>query len=153
MRQLLIVGLFGVAVAAAAAGVAYTADDKDRPAGHDHHAGHFISCAKECRDCALMCDTCAAHCANMLAEGKKEHKTTLQTCQDCSSVCTAAACITAKAGPFSDVICQACAEACKRCGDACGRFKDDEHMKKCADECRTCEKACRDMLEHVGHAK
>ena len=49
----------------------------------------------------------------------------------------------------SDLICQACAEACARCGEACEAHPEDAHMKKCAEECRKCEKACREMLEHV----
>jgi hypothetical protein len=151
MRLFLSAGFVAVAAAAASLGVRSTAaDDK---ATHSGHAAHFISCAKECRDCALMCDTCAAHCANLLAEGKKEHKATLETCQDCSAICTAAAAITAKAGPFADVICTACEEACKRCAAACDKHRDDEHMKKCAEQCRTCEKACREMLGYIGHGK
>jgi hypothetical protein len=114
------------------------------------HAAEFTDCAKACGQCALACDQCADHCGAMLAEGKKDHLTTLRTCQDCASVCGSAACITAKGGPFSDLICKACADACKRCGDECEKRSSDPVMKKCADECRRCEKACREMLKHVG---
>ena len=148
MRKLTALALFGAAALALAAGVAHTAAQESK---HDPHAAHFIDCAKECHHCALLCDTCATHCAHMIADGHKEHMTTLQTCQDCSSICASAANVTAKGGPFSDLICTACAEACKRCGEACAQFPHDEHMKKCAEACKTCEKACRDMLEHVGH--
>lgn len=120
---------------------------EDKP--HEH-AAHYLECAKACDDCARMCESCAAHCGNLLMQGKKEHFETLRTCQDCASFCSAASAITAKGGPFSDLICQSCADACKRCGDACAKFPDDEHMKKCAEECRRCEKACREMLQHLG---
>jgi hypothetical protein len=151
MRRFLAAALLGGAILTVTLGVAYTsAQDK---AKHDQHAAHFVQCANECADCAVVCDSCATHCANLIAQGHKEHLKTLQTCQDCSSICESAADITAKGGPFSDLICQACAEACKRCGDACAQFPNDEHMKKCADQCRKCEKACRDMLQHIGHAK
>ena len=77
---------------------------------------------------------------------------TLKTCLDCATFCRAASGIVAKHGPFSDLICQACADACKRCGDAREKHgKDDPVMKACADEFRKCEKACRDMLTHLGH--
>lgn len=119
------------------------ADAEDHP-----HATAFEQCARACNDCELICDMCAAHCAEFVAEGKKEHLTTLQTCQDCATHCSAAACIVARKGPFSDTICQACAEACKRCGAECEKLKDDPMMQKCAEECRKCEKACREMLKH-----
>jgi hypothetical protein len=116
------------------------------------HAKHFMDCAKACDDCARVCDACGAHCVRLVAEGKKEHVETVRTCQDCATVCSAAARVTARTGPFSDTICQACADACKRCGDACEKHAADPVMKQCADECRKCEKACRDMLAHARQA-
>jgi hypothetical protein len=84
----------------------------------------------------------------MIAEGQKQHLQTLRTCQDCATLCSSASCVVAKSGPFSDLICTACAEACKRCGDACAKHAEhDPIMKQCADECKRCEKACRDMLK------
>ncbi len=110
----------------------------------------FLDCATACSDCARVCDTCEAHCANLLAEGRKEHLSTLRTCQDCAAICSAAARVVAKNGPFTDLICTACADACKRCGDACRKHAEhDTIMKKCAEECDHCEKACRDMLKGV----
>jgi len=126
----------------------HAADDKT--GGHDHHAMAFETCAKACGDCQRECDSCAHHCAHLVAQGKKDHLKSLQTCQDCATHCSAAACITARQGPFSDLICKACAEACDRCGATCEKFPDDEHMKKCAQECRKCEKACKEMLQHTG---
>src|SRR5262245_24744154 len=123
-------------------------DGSARPAD-DKHAHAFDACAKACGDCQRACDSCATHCARLVAEGKKEHFKTLQTCQDCATHCSAAAGIVARMGPFADLICKACAEACARCGKECDRFPDDKHMAACARECRQCEKACRDMLTHV----
>lgn len=105
----------------------------------------FLSCAKACDDCARICDTCTAHCTKLLAEGKQEHHDTMRLCQDCSTVCSATARVIAKDGPMSDLMCTACADACKRCGDACQKFAADPMMKQCAEECRRCEKACREM--------
>jgi len=115
----------------------------------DPKMSHFLDCSKACDDCARFCDLCANHCAKLISEGKKEHLHTLKTCQDCSEICTAASRVVAKFGPFSDLICTACADACKRCGDECEKHQSDPMMKKCAEECRKCEKACRDMLKHA----
>jgi hypothetical protein len=92
---------------------------------------------------------CATHCAHRLHEGRKEHLTTLMTCQDCATVCSAAAQIVARGGPHSGPICECCAKVCDLCGTACEKFPDDEHMKACADECRKCEKACKAMDKHM----
>ena len=143
-RKLLgLVPLVALALGVCAATAEEKKGDKDR------HGSAFMDCAKACGMCAGMCDACSAHCARMLADGKKDHLTTLRTCLDCATICGAAACVTARGGPFSDTICTACAEACKRCGDACEKHKDDDIMRRCTEECRKCEKACRAMLKHT----
>lgn len=112
----------------------------------------FWDCSKACDDCGRVCTACGAHCANLIADGHKEHAETMRTCQDCASICKAAGAVTARVGPYSDVICTACAEACKRCGEACSKHAaHDAIMKKCQEECVACEKACREMLKHTGH--
>jgi len=90
----------------------------------------------------------------MLAQGKKEHRTTLETCQDCAAHCSAAASITARQGPMSDTICKACAEACSRCAKECEKHAaHDAEMKRFGEECRRCEQACRTMLTHLSGAR
>src|SRR5262245_24153219 len=148
MRKMTVGALAGVAALAGFVCLPLTADEPKSTRG-DHHAA-FMDCAKECGQCALACDACAAHCGRLIADGMKDHLKTMQTCQDCASVCGSAACITARGGPFSDLICTACADACKRCGEACDAHGNDRMMKKCADECRQCEKACREMVKHTG---
>jgi hypothetical protein len=113
----------------------------------DPRMAQFLDCARACQDCARTCDLCTVQCARLVAEGKKEHLTTLATCADCASICASAASVTTRNGPLSDLICASCADACKRCGDACEKFGSDAIMKQCADECRRCEKACRTMLK------
>jgi len=117
------------------------------PSKVDPEMPFFLVCAKACDDCARMCETCSSHCARLLTEGKKEHQITFQLCQDCAAVCDAAGRITAKDGPMSQLICAACADACKRCGDECEKHADDPMMKHCALECRKCEKVCREMIK------
>src|SRR3569623_948135 len=79
-------------------------------AAEEKPATPFDECAKACNDCQRACDACSTHCARLMADGKKEHMSTLQTCQDCATHCSAAASIVSRQGPFSDVICTACAE-------------------------------------------
>lgn len=144
----------GLFAAALFAGSMVAADDKRSPgAGDEKHAAVFMECAKACDDCKRSCDMCGAHCAKLVAEGQKMHLETMRTCQDCAALCSAASCIVAKHGPFSDVACTACADACKRCGDACEKHAShDKVMKQCAEECRKCEKACREMVKHAAPA-
>lgn len=151
MSRLSLAALLGVAAAGLIGLGATRAQDSKSPAQpkHGDHAKHFLDCAKACDDCARVCEACSAHCLKLVAEGKREHVETAKTCQDCATVCAAASAITARTGPFSDTICQACADVCKRCGDACEKHASDPMMKQCADECRRCEKACRDMLAHT----
>ena len=151
-REFAVTGLSAVAMAAMQGSL--LAQPKSKDAGAAHHAEHdemLQACAKSCSDCQRACDTCATHCAHQLADGKKEHLSTLMSCRDCAIVCAAAAQIVSGGGPLSAVICEACATACAECAKACDKFPDDKHMKECAEECRKCEKACRLMLKHAGH--
>jgi Domain of Unknown Function (DUF326) len=110
------------------------------------HAAHFDACAKACADCMRSCESCAHHCAQMIADGKKEHMTTLGTCVDCAEICATAAKIVSHQGPMVFTICEACAKACDDCAVACEKFPTDDHMKECAKACRDCAKACKEML-------
>jgi hypothetical protein len=143
-RYFFIVGSFGV-VALALVGANIPAVGQVQRAGGEKHA-HFMKCAEECNNCQRICEACAAHCAHLMEQGKKEHHHTMQTCQDCATHCSAAASITARHGPFSDTICKACMEACARCAKECERHSSDAEMKRCAEECRRCEQVCRDMI-------
>jgi hypothetical protein len=100
-------------------------------------------CAKACSDCQRECDLCATHCAHLLAEGKKDHLSTLMHCRDCAICCAACSHVCASGGPLSAVMADCCAKCCEHCAKACEAFPDDKHMKKCAEECRKCETACK----------
>jgi len=117
----------------------------------EHMHGPFSACARACADCALECDSCHAHCAHLVAEGKKDHVKTMALCNDCGLVCSTAAQITARHGPLAATTCEACARACDACGAACAKFEHDDHMQRCARACKACAKACRDMIKHAGH--
>ncbi len=157
MRSLFSRAALAVAAAVALLGAGFAQDQPGKPTGaregKGSHAGAFEHCAKACNDCGRACDACGAHCAELIAKGHKEHLATLQTCQDCATHCAAAACITARQGPFTDLICKACAEACKSCGEACEQHKQDPVMRRCAEECRRCERACKEMLKHTDQGR
>jgi hypothetical protein len=51
---------------------------------------------------------------------------------------------------MSELICQACADACAKCAKECRTHgSDDKAMAACAAECDKCEKACREMLKQI----
>ncbi len=118
-------------------------------AGQASHHETLHACAQACSECQRQCDACATHCGRLIAEGKHDHLTTLMTCQDCATICVAAAQVVSRGGPFSELICQACADACARCGRQCDKFADDEPMRACAAACRKCEAACREMAKEL----
>jgi len=91
-------------------------------------------CAKACSDCQRVCDLCATHCANLLADGKKEHLSCLMHCRDCATCCAACSQVCASGGPLSAVMADCCAKCCDHCAKACEAFPDDKHMKACAEE-------------------
>jgi hypothetical protein len=147
-------GIVGMGLMALLVVAAAVAQQPTKPTGvHKEHDEGMQACAKACSDCQRACDMCATHCGHMLAEGMKEHVSTLMTCQDCADICAAASQVVARGGPFSGIICQSCADACAACAKECEKFSKDEHMTACAKECRKCEKACRDMVKHDGHSK
>ena len=144
-REFATAGLAAGAMAAMHGGAARAAEHGD----HGHGKEKLDECAEACAECQVECNSCATHCLSMLKEGKKEHFETAQTCLDCATICAAASEVVARGGPFADLICTACADACEKCAKACEEFPDDKHMKKCAEECRECEKECRAMLGSV----
>jgi len=114
-RRTLLTGLISVGFLVLG-GNFLTADDKKVD---DKHAAHFEQCAKACTDCLRECESCAHHCAHLVAAGKKDHLRTLGTCADCADVCTAAAKVVARHGPLTSTICESCAKACAACAVEC----------------------------------
>lgn len=132
--------------------VTRTPGDPAAAGGKKHagdHAAHMQQCAKACADCMRECDMCARYCADLVAQGKKDHLHTLGTCLDCAEFCASAARIVSRNGPMVNTICEACAKACDVCGAACEKHSGDAHMQRCAKACRDCAAACREMLKHA----
>jgi hypothetical protein len=148
-RYLLLGTLLASALVLAAFGTAGRAEDKEHK--HDEHSD---KCAKACATCLLECESCAHHCAHLVAKGEKEHLRTLGTCADCGDVCALAAKVVARKGPTAVTVCEACAKVCDECAKACEEVgPKDEHMKRCAKACKDCAAACREMIKHAGHHK
>src|SRR5215471_13063196 len=101
--------LAGLSAAAWGAMQAVAGADEKEAAGATADSETFEACAKACSDCQRICDSCATHCAELLNKGEHHHFNTLMSCQDCADVCSAAAQIVARKGPFADLVCQACA--------------------------------------------
>jgi hypothetical protein len=129
-------------------GLGWTRADEPKVAPPHHHAtAEMEACMKECARCAKECASCLNHCIQLVADGKKEHVTTLRTCNDCGDMCAMAAKMIARDGAFANLMCAACAKACDGCGAECAKFPHDEHMSKCAQACKDCAKACRAMVK------
>ena len=143
-REFAAAGLSAIAVAALQG--TSIADEPDEHRTHHRDAGRLKKCAEACSACQRECDSCGSHCAMKLKEGSAKHAETLATCQDCADICSAASQIVSRGGPFAELICNVCADACAKCASACDKFRDDKHMRECAAECRRCEKACREMV-------
>ncbi len=138
--------------AALVLGLSIAARADDRPAApHVHRSPAMQKCIEACLACTNQCATCFVHCTNLVAEGKKEHVSTLKTCVDCGDVCAVAAKIMARDGALVGPVCEGCALACDACAAACEKHPNDEHMKACAAACRDCAKACREMEKSIGH--
>lgn len=149
-REFAVAGVTAAALLALRTAASAEEPGKAREAPHGSgHGDEFDACAKACSDCQRRCDSCSLHCAHRVAEGKKVHLTTLQTCLDCADICGMAAQLVSRRGPFMHLACSTCAEACARCAVECEKFPDDKHMKMCGEECRRCEKACREMVKQA----
>ena len=80
-RELLTAALAALILAGAASA------DKDTGKKKTMKSSAHDACAKACFHCERLCESCATHCAHLLAQGKKEHTRTLATCRDCAKAC------------------------------------------------------------------
>ena len=109
---------------------AHEGQTQEKKVDHMEHNAMMQSCAKACSDCQRMCDHCATHCANLLADGKKEHLASLMHCQDCGTCCAACSQVCARGGPLSAVM----ADCCAKCCDHCAKRSEERRVGK---ECRS----------------
>lgn len=109
------IGILALALAIVGLVFAQEGQTQEKKVVHMEHNEMMQACAKACSDCQRACDTCSTHCTHMLHEGKKEHLKALTNCQDCATVCVAAAQIVARGGPHSVLISESCAKSCEQC--------------------------------------
>ena len=109
------------------------------------HADMYGICVKACTDCQASCSACVKHCEGMIKAGNAAHGKSKKLAEDCRDICAAAAKLTARKGPMSAAICDACAKACDACGAECVKYPDMKTMQDCVKSCKACAKACRAM--------
>ena len=115
---------------------------------HIHMDKAHDDCLKACADCAKSCEMMFHHCFKLTAQGHKEHAKSARIALDCAEFCGLSARLIARMSPLMGLSCTACAEACKKCGDECGK-SDMAEMKACAEVCRKCEQSCREMAANM----
>jgi hypothetical protein len=115
------------------------------------HSAHFLKCAKMCTDCQIQCDSCFAHCKDLVTQGKKEYASTMELCVDCGECCKLAAALSARKSPLAADACECCMKACNQCAAACEKYPNDQHMADCAKSCRACAASCKEMVQHLKH--
>src|SRR4051812_37477385 len=99
MNRRVVLGGLAAALLGLLGGPGLTARAEDKPAAHkDHLHGQAAKCARACADCMLACESCAHHCAHLVAEGKKDPLRAVGTCADCGELCAAAAKVVARHG-------------------------------------------------------
>jgi hypothetical protein len=116
-----------------------------------HAQRHSTKCAKASADCQLKCEENFHHCAELVAQGKKDHAAAMYLSLDCAELCATTARLTGRQSPLALIACEACAKACDACAAACEKHGQDEHMKACAAACRACARECRTTITHLGH--
>jgi hypothetical protein len=106
-------------------------------------------CIKACRDCAIVCTSCAD--ADLGESDVQELVRCIRLCLDCADVCDATGRVVTRQ-TASDVgvvraAVQACLVACRASRAECERHAEHhEHCRLCAQVCRRCEEACDDLL-------
>ena len=64
--------------------------------------------------------------------------------RSCAYICAFAAHEMARQSPFTEKVCQLCAQICEACAAECGKHEHD-HCQQCAEACRRCAEACLSM--------
>lgn len=134
------------------AGLEAPAQDKGAPdKASTHTRRHFQKCAKLCADCMTQCEANFRHCADLVADGRKDHARAMHLSNDCAELCAMAARLAARMSPLAFPTAEACAKACDSCATECEKHTSEEQMRTCAQACRDCAKECRTMISHIGH--
>lgn len=139
--------MFSLATAALALFAVTSSASVAAPANDSPHASHMLKCATVCADCQVQCDSCFAHCAKLVGEGKTDHAKCMRLCVDCAECCKMCASLCARQSDLCAHACECCAKCCDDCATACEKFPDDKVMAACAKSCRNCAKECTAMAK------
>ena len=100
------------------------------------------ACIDSCVKCAQICQECLTMC--LQEADVKARVNCIKTLQDCSEICTTAACYMSRSSMNIMELCNACATVCEKCATECYAFKD-QHCQTCADTCKECASQCMSM--------
>jgi hypothetical protein len=132
--------------AATAAGLTTVAAAREARAAQGGKDDLHDRCAKNCADTMNACNKGFHHCYRQVAEGKKEHASTMHLCVDCADICGTAAALVARMSPLMLHTCKAAADCCEGLLAQCEKLNDPE-MKSVVEACGSCAKSCREMVE------
>ncbi len=110
-------------------------------------AALYSKCSRACAACMKACQACNKHCIGMAAAGMKGHEKSIALSADCRDICDVAAKLTARRGPMSVAIVEACLKACEACGAECGKSPEMAPMAACAKSCAECAATCRELIK------
>ncbi len=109
----------------------------------------YQECINACHDCAVMCAHCATEC---LKENDVQRLSIcIQLDMECAAICRSAAEVMSMGSPYSERMCDVCADVCQACAEECERHAANSlHCRDCANMCRRCADACLNMVgSHV----
>lgn len=117
-------------------------------AQHQEDAKMMKKCALVCSTCQIECDSCFAHCLQLVADGKTEHKATAQTLWTVLNVAKHVQRSAVATVHLRNTCSRVVQSAARIFATACEKFPKDEQMMACAKSCRDCAKTCLDMSKH-----
>lgn len=95
-----------------------------------------------CRNCAIVCQTCAAACLG--EDDVKMMTRCIKLDLDCADICQLAANFMARDSEYAKEVCRICAQICRACGEECKKHEAD-HCQRCAEACMACAEECERM--------
>lgn len=92
-------------------------------------------------ECARICNFCAIACMNekdvqMLAR-------CMRLDMDCAEICSTAAVFTERNSHNAHAVLSLCAVICDQCAEECKKHNHMDHCVLCAEVCKRCAEACR----------
>lgn len=100
-------------------------------------------CARTCDDCRTVCLETIAYC--LRKGGAHADARHVQLLMDCADMCATAAALMHRGSEQHGQACAACAAISEACALSCEAIRNDPQMKACAEACRRCAESCGRM--------